>query len=225
MLSSWGFAEGRTVTLNPQADTGTEATTCFRFQSGVCPMVTDQIIPHLKKVQVVVKRRICITFCIPIFYLQVIFGVINGVQSLSSNCSFAPTHSPEKQARSTEIRTILTAWRNVTAFMEMQLKRSPLIVNISQCPLLMLHSWENKNMKCKIILLFLGLGLLQSLQTVHLSFNGILQIDLNDFHNCLQLKNIYLQSNKIANIHPDAFKDLNKLQVVKQHYNSFSVLC
>ncbi|NXK49078.1 LRC66 protein, partial [Chauna torquata] len=59
-----------------------------------------------------------------------------------------------------------------------------------------------------------GLGLLQSLQTVHLSFNGILQIDLNDFRNCSQLKNIYLQSNKITKIHPDAFKDLNKLQVV-----------
>ncbi|NXJ16466.1 LRC66 protein, partial [Odontophorus gujanensis] len=59
-----------------------------------------------------------------------------------------------------------------------------------------------------------GLGLLQSLQTVHLSFNGILQIDLNDFQNCWQLKNIYLQSNKIANIHPGAFKDLSKLQVV-----------
>lgn len=69
-----------------------------------------------------------------------------------------------------------------------------------------------------------GLGLLQSLQTVHLSFNGILQIDLNDFHNCLQLKNIYLQSNKIANIHPDAFKDLNKLQVVDLRENPLTTI-
>ncbi|NXE44843.1 LRC66 protein, partial [Casuarius casuarius] len=58
-----------------------------------------------------------------------------------------------------------------------------------------------------------GLGMLQSLQTVHLSSNDILQIDLNDFQNCSQLKNIYLQDNKITKIHPDAFKDLNKLQV------------
>lgn len=85
-------------------------------------------------------------------------------------------------------------------------------------------NWENKNMKCKIILLFLGLGLLQSLQTVHLSFNGILQIDLNDFHNCSQLKNIYLQNNKIANIHPDAFKDLNKLQVALQQFQCFVLI-
>ncbi|XP_019470412.1 leucine-rich repeat-containing protein 66 isoform X2 [Meleagris gallopavo] len=69
-----------------------------------------------------------------------------------------------------------------------------------------------------------GLGLLQSLQTVHLSFNGILQIDLNDFHNCSQLKNIYLQNNRIANIHPDAFKDLNKLQVVDLRENPLTTI-
>ncbi|XP_042668258.1 leucine-rich repeat-containing protein 66 isoform X1 [Centrocercus urophasianus] len=69
-----------------------------------------------------------------------------------------------------------------------------------------------------------GLGLLQSLQTVHLSFNGILQIDLNDFHNCSQLKNIYLQNNKIANIHPDAFKGLNKLQVVDLRENPLTTI-
>uniref|UniRef100_A0A669P6D1 Ig-like domain-containing protein n=1 Tax=Phasianus colchicus TaxID=9054 RepID=A0A669P6D1_PHACC len=67
-------------------------------------------------------------------------------------------------------------------------------------------------------------GLLQSLQTVHLSFNGILQIDLNDFHNCSRLKNIYLQNNKIANIHPDAFKDLNKLQVVDLRENPLTTI-
>ncbi|XP_021252967.1 leucine-rich repeat-containing protein 66 [Numida meleagris] len=69
-----------------------------------------------------------------------------------------------------------------------------------------------------------GLGLLQSLQSVHLSFNGILQIELNDFQNCSQLKNIYLQNNKIANIHPDAFKDLNKLQVVDLRENTLTTI-
>ncbi|NXW00130.1 LRC66 protein, partial [Fregetta grallaria] len=59
-----------------------------------------------------------------------------------------------------------------------------------------------------------GLGLLQSLQTVRLSSNGIRQIDLSDFQNCSQLKDIDLQNNKITKIHPDAFRDLNKLQVV-----------
>ncbi|NXL91885.1 LRC66 protein, partial [Alectura lathami] len=67
-----------------------------------------------------------------------------------------------------------------------------------------------------------GLGLLQSLQTVHLSFNGILEIGLNDFQNCSQLKNIYLQNNRIAKIHPDAFKDLNKLQVVDLRENALT---
>ncbi|NXL32125.1 LRC66 protein, partial [Glaucidium brasilianum] len=59
-----------------------------------------------------------------------------------------------------------------------------------------------------------GLGLLQSLQTVHMSSNGIQQIDVNDFQNCSQLKDINLQNNKITKIHPDAFRDLNKLQVI-----------
>uniref|UniRef100_A0A8C8AN76 Leucine-rich repeat-containing protein 66 n=1 Tax=Otus sunia TaxID=257818 RepID=A0A8C8AN76_9STRI len=58
------------------------------------------------------------------------------------------------------------------------------------------------------------LGLLQSLQTVHMSSNGIQQIDVNDFQNCSQLKDINLQNNKITKIHPDAFRDLNKLQVI-----------
>ncbi|NWU71713.1 LRC66 protein, partial [Pterocles burchelli] len=58
-----------------------------------------------------------------------------------------------------------------------------------------------------------GLGLLQSLQTVHLSSNGIHQIDLNDFQNCSQLKEIDLKKNKITKIHPCVFRDLNKLQV------------
>ncbi|NXI74090.1 LRC66 protein, partial [Anseranas semipalmata] len=69
-----------------------------------------------------------------------------------------------------------------------------------------------------------GLGLLQSLQTVHLSFNGILQIDPSDFQNCSQLKNIYLQNNKITKIHPDAFKDLNKLQVVDLRENALTTI-
>ncbi|NWQ70198.1 LRC66 protein, partial [Neopipo cinnamomea] len=59
-----------------------------------------------------------------------------------------------------------------------------------------------------------GLGLLQSLQTVHMSSNSIQQIDPKDFQNCSQLKDINLQNNKITKIHPGAFRDLNKLQVV-----------
>ncbi|NXA59740.1 LRC66 protein, partial [Mohoua ochrocephala] len=59
-----------------------------------------------------------------------------------------------------------------------------------------------------------GLGLLQSLQTVHMSSNAIRQIDPKDFQNCSQLKHIDLRNNKITKIHPDAFRDLNKLQVV-----------
>lgn len=70
-------------------------------------------------------------------------------------------------------------------------------------------------MKCEIVLLFLGLGLLPSLQSVHLSSNGIRQIGLGDFQNCSQLKDIDLQNNEITKIHPDAFRDLHKLQVVK----------
>ncbi|NWQ78469.1 LRC66 protein, partial [Columbina picui] len=59
-----------------------------------------------------------------------------------------------------------------------------------------------------------GLGLLPSLQSVHLSSNSIRQIGLRDFQNCSQLKDVDLQNNKITKIHPDAFRDLNKLQVV-----------
>ncbi|KAM9295086.1 leucine-rich repeat-containing protein 66 [Morus bassanus] len=68
-----------------------------------------------------------------------------------------------------------------------------------------------------------GLCLLQSLQTVHLSSNGIRQIDLNDFQNCSQLKDIDLQNNKITKIHPDAFRDLNKLQVVDLRENALTM--
>ncbi|XP_010019364.1 PREDICTED: leucine-rich repeat-containing protein 66 [Nestor notabilis] len=67
-----------------------------------------------------------------------------------------------------------------------------------------------------------GLGLLQSLQTVHLSSNGIQQIDLNDFQNCSQLKDINLQNNQITKIHPDAFRELNKLQVVDLRGNALT---
>ncbi|NXK97277.1 LRC66 protein, partial [Formicarius rufipectus] len=59
-----------------------------------------------------------------------------------------------------------------------------------------------------------GLGLLQSLQSVHMSSNSIQQIDPQDFQNCSQLKDIDLQNNRITKIHPDAFRDLSKLQVV-----------
>ncbi|KAM6402025.1 leucine-rich repeat-containing protein 66 [Pluvialis apricaria] len=67
-----------------------------------------------------------------------------------------------------------------------------------------------------------GLGLLQSLQTVRLSSNGIRQIELNDFQNCSQLKDIDLQNNKITNVHPDAFRDLGKLQVVDLRENTLT---
>ncbi|KGL93238.1 Leucine-rich repeat-containing protein 66, partial [Charadrius vociferus] len=67
-----------------------------------------------------------------------------------------------------------------------------------------------------------GLGLLQSLQTVRLSSNGIRQIELNDFQNCSQLKDIDLQNNKITKIHPDAFRDLSKLQVVDLRQNALT---
>ncbi|NWH62667.1 LRC66 protein, partial [Geococcyx californianus] len=67
-----------------------------------------------------------------------------------------------------------------------------------------------------------GLGLLQSLQTVRLSSNSIQQIDLNDFQNCSQLRDIDLQNNKITKIHPDAFRDLNKLQVMDLRENALT---
>ncbi|NXN41286.1 LRC66 protein, partial [Rhinoptilus africanus] len=67
-----------------------------------------------------------------------------------------------------------------------------------------------------------GLGLLQSLQTVRLSSNGIGQIDPSDFQNCSQLKDVHLQNNKITKIHPDAFRDLNKLQVVDLRENALA---
>ncbi|XP_072718186.1 leucine-rich repeat-containing protein 66 [Ciconia boyciana] len=68
-----------------------------------------------------------------------------------------------------------------------------------------------------------GLGLLQSLQTIRLSSNGIRQIDLNDFQNCSQLRDIDLQNNKITKIHLDAFRDLNKLQVVDLRENALTI--
>ncbi|XP_067993780.1 leucine-rich repeat-containing protein 66 [Melanerpes formicivorus] len=67
-----------------------------------------------------------------------------------------------------------------------------------------------------------GLGLLQSLQTVHLTANGIEQIELNDFQNCSQLKDINLRKNNITEIHPDAFRDLQKLQVVDLRDNALT---
>ncbi|XP_065553480.1 leucine-rich repeat-containing protein 66 isoform X2 [Lathamus discolor] len=67
-----------------------------------------------------------------------------------------------------------------------------------------------------------GLGLLQSLQTVHMSSNGIQHIDLNDFQNCSQLKDIDLRNNHITKIHPDAFRELNKLQVVDLRGNALA---
>uniref|UniRef100_A0A8C9UCG0 Leucine rich repeat containing 66 n=1 Tax=Serinus canaria TaxID=9135 RepID=A0A8C9UCG0_SERCA len=66
-------------------------------------------------------------------------------------------------------------------------------------------------------------GLLQSLQTVHMSSNAIQQIDPKDFQNCSQLKDIDLRNNKITKIHPDAFRDLNKLQVVDLRENALTI--
>ncbi|NWS84418.1 LRC66 protein, partial [Toxostoma redivivum] len=68
-----------------------------------------------------------------------------------------------------------------------------------------------------------GLGLLQSLQTVHMSSNAIQQIDPKDFQNCSELKDIDLRNNKITKIHPDAFRDLNKLQVVDLRENALTI--
>nr|XP_051684560.1 beta-sarcoglycan isoform X1 [Oryctolagus cuniculus]XP_051684565.1 beta-sarcoglycan isoform X1 [Oryctolagus cuniculus]XP_051684573.1 beta-sarcoglycan isoform X1 [Oryctolagus cuniculus] len=69
-----------------------------------------------------------------------------------------------------------------------------------------------------------GLWRLKSLQSLDLSFNGILEIGLSDFHNCLQLENLYLKSNKIFKIHPDAFKDLKNLQVVDLSSNALTAV-
>uniref|UniRef100_A0A8C3MB57 Uncharacterized protein n=1 Tax=Geospiza parvula TaxID=87175 RepID=A0A8C3MB57_GEOPR len=67
------------------------------------------------------------------------------------------------------------------------------------------------------------LGLLQSLQTVHMSSNAIQQIDPKDFQNCSQLKDIDLRNNRITKIHPDAFRDLKKLQVVDLRENALTI--
>ncbi|NXF81134.1 LRC66 protein, partial [Sclerurus mexicanus] len=68
-----------------------------------------------------------------------------------------------------------------------------------------------------------GLGLLQSLQTVHMSSNSIQQIDPQDFQNCSQLKDIDLQNNKITKIHPEAFRDISKLQAVDLRGNPLRI--
>ncbi|XP_055485233.1 leucine-rich repeat-containing protein 66 [Psammomys obesus] len=67
-----------------------------------------------------------------------------------------------------------------------------------------------------------GLWKLKSLQSLDLSFNGIVHVGLSDFHGCLQLKTIYLKKNKIRTIHPDAFKGLKKLQVVDLRSNALT---
>uniref|UniRef100_A0A8C5T1Z2 Leucine-rich repeat-containing protein 66 n=1 Tax=Malurus cyaneus samueli TaxID=2593467 RepID=A0A8C5T1Z2_9PASS len=66
-------------------------------------------------------------------------------------------------------------------------------------------------------------GLLQSLQTVHMSSNAIQQIDSKDFQNCSQLKYIDLRNNKITKIHPDAFRHSKKLQVVDLRENALTI--
>uniref|UniRef100_A0A2K6TDV8 Leucine rich repeat containing 66 n=1 Tax=Saimiri boliviensis boliviensis TaxID=39432 RepID=A0A2K6TDV8_SAIBB len=69
-----------------------------------------------------------------------------------------------------------------------------------------------------------GLWKLKSLQSLDLSFNGILQIGWSDFQNCLQLENLYLKSNKIFKIHPQAFKDLKKLQFIDLSNNALTTI-
>ncbi|XP_008585265.1 PREDICTED: leucine-rich repeat-containing protein 66 [Galeopterus variegatus] len=76
----------------------------------------------------------------------------------------------------------------------------------------------------KLIYIPKGLWKLKSLQSLDLSFNGILQIGLSDFHNCLKLEHLYLKSNKIFKIHPEAFKDLKKLQVVDLSNNALATI-
>ncbi|KAI5945742.1 Leucine-rich repeat-containing protein 66 [Manis javanica] len=65
---------------------------------------------------------------------------------------------------------------------------------------------------------------LWKLKSLDLSFNGISQIGLSDFQNCLQLENLYLKSNKIFKIHPEAFKDLKKSQVVDLRNNVLTTI-
>ncbi|XP_047575221.1 leucine-rich repeat-containing protein 66 isoform X3 [Lutra lutra] len=69
-----------------------------------------------------------------------------------------------------------------------------------------------------------GLQNLKSLQSLDLSFNGITQIGLSDLRNCPRLENLYLRSNKIFRIHPEAFKDLKKLQVVDLSNNILTAI-
>ncbi|XP_047575219.1 leucine-rich repeat-containing protein 66 isoform X1 [Lutra lutra] len=69
-----------------------------------------------------------------------------------------------------------------------------------------------------------GLRNLKSLQSLDLSFNGITQIGLSDLRNCPRLENLYLRSNKIFRIHPEAFKDLKKLQVVDLSNNILTAI-
>ncbi|XP_053510979.1 leucine-rich repeat-containing protein 66 [Artibeus jamaicensis] len=69
-----------------------------------------------------------------------------------------------------------------------------------------------------------GLWKLKSLRSLDLSFNGISQVGVSDFHKCLQLENLYLRSNKIFRIHPEAFKDLKKLQVVDLSSNALTAV-
>ncbi|XP_025742756.1 leucine-rich repeat-containing protein 66 [Callorhinus ursinus] len=69
-----------------------------------------------------------------------------------------------------------------------------------------------------------GLWKLKSLQSLDLSFNRIAQIGLSDLRHCLRLENLYLKSNKIFRIHPEAFKDLKKLQVVDLSNNVLTTI-
>ncbi|KAF4099446.1 uncharacterized protein LOC131526838 isoform X2 [Onychostoma macrolepis] len=64
-----------------------------------------------------------------------------------------------------------------------------------------------------------GLGCINSLQILQLSYNQISKIGLTDLDNCIHLKELHLQHNSIISIHPQAFIDLKQLQVLDLSYN------
>lgn len=71
------------------------------------------------------------------------------------------------------------------------------------------------NMKIIYVTLFfiVGLGKMKSLKVLQLSHNRISVIDPVDLAGCTNLSELYLQHNLINTIHPEAFKDLQKLKV------------
>lgn len=94
--------------------------------------------------QMAMNRRYCITFCISIFYLQLTYlDFLNERIPPFSHSSLPTCSSPEKRAPGTEItvRIILTAQRNVTAFMELSISKTCIGCECITCLLLMLHNF------------------------------------------------------------------------------------